>query len=234
MKKSKENKIYSFFPKSKSANVSASDFYANHLPTITQNSEPQSETDDDLKKENVILKSKVAEMEEKNDALNKANKKLRDDLTALKKLYNATCQSYVQKDLKVKLLAKKNVKSTHLFDSYKQVLGADTIKVLRRLDSSKRKDSTFVLRCMKKLCDNDEQLKNVRACGRKENTMLSPEKRKIIDEIFIERLANETTENTEFNERYVRLNGLINSAIHNMLRVSTVLFSEIIKFMSIN
>lgn len=74
---------------------------------------------------------------------------------------------------------------------------------------------------MKKICGNDD-LKSVRACGRKDNTILSPEKRKIIDDIFIERLAHFSIENTEFNERYVRLNGLINSAVHNMLRVSTV------------
>lgn len=216
--------IYSFFPKSKNSKVSPSDFYNNNMPTIAKEPKPQSETvitDENLMNENFMLKSKVAEVEKKNEELNKENKKLRDDLVALKKVYNATCQNYVQKDLKIKLLAKRNIQSTHLFDSHKQVFGSDTIQVLRKLNSSKQKDSTFVLNCMKKICGNDD-LKSVRACGRKDNTILSPEKRKIIDDIFIERLAHFSIENTEFNERYVRLNGLINSAVHNMLRVSTV------------
>lgn len=224
-----QTSLHSFFPKAKSLNVSSSEFYANNLPANVQPSNPPSDkvieiepTREQLKAEIGALKSKVLDLETQNVAMSTQNKKLRNDLIALKKLYNATCQNYVQKDLKIKLLAKQNISPIHLFDNFKQLLGADTLKALRKLDSSKKKDSTFVLTCMKKLCGNDDDLKNIRACGRKENTILSPDKRKVLDEILIERLANVTTDNAEFNERYLRLNTLINSAINNMLRVSAI------------
>lgn len=230
---SAQNSIYSFFSKSNNPNVSASEFYANNLPANVIKSKPQSDkgneivaTDANLKAEISGLKTKVVDLETQNKALSTQNKKLRDDLTALKKLYNATCQNYVQKDLKIKLLAKKNLSTTPLYDDFKHSLGPDTLKVLRQLNSSKRKDSTFILTCMKKLCGNDDNLRNIRACGRMENSILSPDKRKIIDGIFIERLSNETTENAEFNERYMRLNSLINSAVNNMLRVSAIEFTK--------
>lgn len=76
---------------------------------------------------------------------------------------------------------------------------------------------------MKKLFGNDEQLKHVTACGRKNKSQksnLSPQKRKILDDIFVERLAIEQIDNNEAQERYLRLNTLINYAIANIVRVS--------------
>lgn len=115
-------------------------------------------------------------------------------------------------------MKRKCVPQNQLFKRYKRVFGAATIRRLRAFDISKKKDSTFILECMKKLFENDEQLKNVSACGRKSN--LSPQKRKVLDDIFVERLAIEQIDNNEAQERYLRLNTLINYAIANIVRVS--------------
>lgn len=70
---------------------------------------------------------------------------------------------------------------------------------------------------MKKIYGVD-YLTNMSACGQKKNTL----EKKIIDELFAQRLANLPTEidSKEVNDRYQRLNSLINSVINNILRVS--------------
>lgn len=103
------------------------------------------------------------------------------------------------------------------FEKHKNVLGDTTVTKLRQLSDCKQKDSTFILKCMKKLYGVD-YLNQTSACGRQRN----PLEKKIIDELFVQRLANLSTmiEFDEVNKRYQRLNSLINNAINNILRVS--------------
>lgn len=116
-------------------------------------------------------------------------------------------------------MRRKCIPQNQLFKGFKSEFDASTIRRLRAFDISKKKDSTFILVCMKKLFGNDKQLKNVTACGRRKSN-LSPEKRKILDNLFVERLATEQIDSNEAQERYLRVNTLINNAIANIVRVS--------------
>ena len=114
-----------------------------------------------------------------------------------------------------------------MFERYKTVFGQKIIVQLRALDSSKKRDSSFILLCMKTLFGNVEQLKYVTACGHKnrsgqqQKSNLPPEKRKILDDIFIERLRSiEEIDEEMVQTRHHRLNVLISYAISNIVRVS--------------
>lgn len=121
---------------------------------------------------------------------------------------------------KLQTLRRNRVPRSQLFDRYKNELGQFIIDRLKLINSSRKHDSTFILECARKLFGNDEQLKSITACGRNQaNAHLSPAKRKILDDIFIERLSNEQIDEKEAKERYLRLNTLINSALRNMVRL---------------
>lgn len=125
---------------------------------------------------------------------------------------------------KLKKLKRNRIPNNTTFSRYKSELGQFTINRLKRIDNSRKKDSTFILECVRKLFANDKQLESVTECGRnsmmQRKTRMSPGKRKIVDEIFIERLSIDKIDETDVKERYLRLNSLISNAIGNISRVS--------------
>lgn len=54
------------------------------------------------------------------------------------------------------------------FENHKNKLGEETLEIIRRMNESKQKDSTFVLKCMKKIVDVGA-LPKLSACGKKRN-----------------------------------------------------------------
>lgn len=232
MKKSSANgKLYSFFPKVRQSTTSG-DFYDQKLPKVlkVQSSVQQMnlqligcENDDieRLKKENTTLKEELNNAKLQIDQLTKDNKKYHSDLVSLKKLYNTTCQSYVKKEMQLKILEKKQMPHAEidrpLYDSYNNTLGESTVQQLRVIGGNRNRDSTFVLTCMKSICEN-KNLKDFTACGRTKNGHMSPDKKKMMEDIFFERLINLQLDEMELNERHLRLNCLINSAINNISR----------------
>lgn len=157
-----------------------------------------------LKEENTHLKKELAEKE--------------TQLFDLQKKISCGVSWDCDNDLQTKLNRSKCTQELR-FENHKNKLGEDTLKAIRQLSDSKQKDSTFILKCMKKIFDVGD-LSKMSACGQKKNTL----EKKIVDELFVQRLANLSTEIEfkEVNERYQRLNLLINTAINNILRVSSV------------
>lgn len=178
-----------------------------------------------LKAENGELKVQLAKIKGENEKLTQQHRKMYCDWIALKRMSEANNKNYAQTILKHKLHARKSIPKPRLFDRFESEFDANTLERLKRIDNSKKRDSTFILECMRNLCRNKEQLKNVTACGRKNkakqhNSILSLDKREILDDMFIERLSIEKIDEVEVRERYLRLNTLINSAICNIVRVS--------------
>lgn len=162
-----------------------------------------------LRAENIKLKEKLIEMKAQNDLLNEQNKQLTDDFTAIKNMCG-------QDGLVIKLLEAKKIPTSQLFINKFAILGHETIAELEQLDASEQKDSTFVLKCMKKIFENDEcSLNTVSASGREKNAI----DKTTIDDLFIQRLANLNIEYKQMTQRYSRLNKLINSAKNNIIRV---------------
>lgn len=176
----------------------------------------------DIQAENDRLKVENRQLRVDCEKLRRQNQKIHQELLTLKRLYDLTDRSYTQRLLKLEIREQKNFREMGLFGRFVKVFGVQTINRLKKIDSSRKRDSSFILECMKIFCANDEQLMHASACGRMNKTNFPPEKRKILDDIFIERLAMEQIDDIEVHERYFRLNELINNAINNIIRVSLV------------
>lgn len=225
--KPQSNQIYNFFPKKARADVTISDFYSQNLPKIP--TEPIREkviennnSNDHFKKENEELKLKIKNLEAENEKLKSENKKYVSDLKSLKKMYNNACSLYVKKDAKINLLEKKLLPDHEIYENHIEMLGASAVNQIRKLNGSKRSDSSFVLKIIKKLYEGEiEKLKSKTACGREGKLPMSPSKRAAIDSLFMERLCQQDLKDGEMEVRYSRLNELINFAINNILRKSS-------------
>lgn len=173
------------------------------------NMDSQAKYIDDIVTENNLLK-------QENNNLKKELAETKIQLFNLQKKICAGLSWDCDVNLQTKLERSKCTKQLR-FENHKNKLGEDTLKKLRQLSDSKQKDSTFVLKCMKKIYDVD-YLTKMSADGQKKNML----EKKVIDELFVQRLANLPTEIEfeEVNNRYQRLNSLITYAINNILRVS--------------
>lgn len=228
--------IFHFFPKSaKPEVVSCSDFYKDNLPNSvkekpTAEKQAKAKTSEVLSLENEKLKSDLKDAHSKIEQLTKENTKIRNDLISLKKLYNATCRSNVQKDFKIKLLEKKFVKENGtnsansenkiMFEQHESIFDEQALVKLRSMNETKRNDSTFVLICMQTLYANSLSTLHLKSASGnyKEKTQISPEKREIISSLMLERLSTAAMDEEDANTRYLRLNDLINNAINNISR----------------
>lgn len=164
-----------------------------------------------LKAENAKLKEQLISMKAENERLYEKNQQLMDDFAALKNM----CSGNGQEGLIIKLLEKRNIPKMLLFNNHENVLGHKTIEELKQLDDSEQKDSTFILKCMKKIFEND-CLNNVTASGRAKTQI----DKTILDDLFTQRLAHVNIEYVRIIQRYSRFNRLVNSARNNILRVS--------------
>lgn len=70
---------------------------------------------------------------------------------------------------------KKIVPGNVLFNSFDDIFGEDVLKELRKLAGSKMSDSTFILKCMRKLYSESEVLKSKTASGTDGKSTVSPE-----------------------------------------------------------
>lgn len=231
MKLKRENiaPIYHFFaPQKRSTNDgSVNDFYATNLPQRRQIVSPKIEQainqetaqEKELKRENERLKLELQELQSKNQQLIKENTKYKNDLVQMRKLYNTAFRTYVKKDMQIKLLEKKVVSTGLIFDAHKNELGEKVLKKLRMLGGDRKSDSTFVLKCVRRLYEsNHDKLKKKSITGSADTETITPEKKQIIEQLFFERLSNERIEEDELQQRLSRLNNLLNSAIHNIQR----------------
>lgn len=239
MKRNKENyqknqKIFHFFKKSlKSPTKLASEFYTAHLLNANRTAELQTESihlnkksdeTNAFKSEIEGLKLQLNEEKMKNEVLSKANAKYKNDLTQLRKLYNEVCRTFVKKDLKIKMLERRCVSSEIIFDKYNDILGPAIIKKLRKLGDGSRSDSTFVHTCLQKLYEKDfDKLTKKSAMGSGKTELLTPTKRKIIEELFLERLTIENLDENKYMERFGKLNAHLNASIQNIRRLKVVL-----------
>lgn len=180
--------------------------------------------------EDIDEQTEIERLKAENAKLLKQNNQFVSELVAMRRMYNMTGQNFARERLKLKMREQKCYPEVRLFGRFEKLFGATTIHRLKMLEISSRKDSTFVLECMKKLFGNDERLKYISACGRKHKahklrkSILSPKKREIMDDIFIERLLIKQTDEIEINQRYFRLDELIKNAIDNIAQVSRANF----------
>lgn len=81
------------------------------------------------------------------------------------------------------------------------------LKKLRNLSDGRRADSTFVYKCVQKILENDIKIiSNRKTTGSGDILILTPEKKKIIEDLFMERLTVENLDGIVFTDCFNRLN----------------------------
>lgn len=224
-------KIFHFFNKSNKVsadkvNNSPSEFYNAYLPNINTTDTSQIEltysieqSDKTLKSELENQKSQLEEEKIKNELLSKENSKYKRDLTQMRKLYNEVCRTIVKKDLKIKMLEKKFTSPDIIYGKHKDILGQTVLKKLRKLSDGQRSDSTFVYTCLQKIYENDfNRMKNKSVTGSKNTEILTPEKKKIIEDLFLERLMIANLDENVYSQRFGKLHKHLNTSINNIRR----------------
>lgn len=149
---------------------------------------------------------------------------LEDELKNLIVKSKSTKQEYLnllnvnlQKDLEIRKL-KRNIEQNK-FASFETELSKDCLFELRSIGNSQKEDSQFVSVALSTLYKNDVQIIRAKCLSNRsknpEQSAISPEKRKILDRIFTERLSYISMVE---EERKNNLSKLIRNAIDNAIR----------------
>lgn len=175
-------------------------------------------------KENVEkIGLELEELKKKYLLLEEKNRSLVSDCRTLKKLLNESTKINLQKDIQIqKISSEKYSDSSNegLFVQFQGKFSEDTLKKLRSLGVNAGADSGFILKCVEFLYGDDlEKLKNRTASiPTNSKTPFTPEKQKIITEIYKERLLNLNISATEYNYRSSKRNDHVKNAINNLTR----------------
>lgn len=203
--------IRNFFEKSETVNKEKADkeidkFYKNCL-----NEEICSIV---CKKEKEEIKKKTIEIKEK---------------IALVESAIETCRSIMlEKDIEISKLQKetpllKDSQPEPMFNSFSNEFSREQINQMKSISTSNRGDSTFInftIKCL--YSGNLESLQNKTSCDRNDKstnkTAMTPHKKKVIMEIYKERLSNVAINLEEKNTREKKLNKLIKDAFVNITK----------------
>lgn len=211
--------VLSFFKKKKADFVK--DKVAQQIVQAELNENPQTSEREDEEKSNTA--HDVEYYRKKNVAMEK-------ELKYAKQLLRHTSALLLEKDITIKKLSEKNGEKSAaaqkmLFTKYANQFEDDELKIIRSSMPGAKNDSNFVLNIMRGLYKGNEmkKLKNRTATSRKnkgsEKHEISFEKKDLITEMFKERLTAEHQDDvTESSKRFKRLNDLLRSAIHNIIR----------------
>lgn len=157
----------------------------------------------------------------KNIALEKTNKDLRDDCKKLKKMFGASTEINLHKDLKIGQLEKLyNASSAELFSQFLGIFSQEDLLDLRKTPPGKRSDSTIVNKCILFLYKRN--IEEIACLTVKEKSkvkkVISPSKKTVISQILNDRLQSESITTLEFSERFANVNEHIRNAINNIAR----------------
>lgn len=155
-------------------------------------------------------KCKLQKCIERKNVLAEKLKNIKAKREQLKTAMNICADILKKKETKINFLKSSLVKtSTSLelvYTQFQDSFTDDELAILRSIDGSISSDSSFVLTCVRSLYKNDmERLKNISVTGRsrtkEQKNEMSPQKIKLITDIFGERLK---TMNLKSNERIQR------------------------------
>lgn len=152
------------------------------------------------------------------------------DLRNAKMLLKKTGALNLQKDLQIqqlkdqlRALQPEDVGDTNHLSNPEGKFTTDDLKIIRSVGPGASKDSNFVLKVMRALYNGAEKTKlhERSAAGKKHKgaikSGITPEKRKIVEEMLLKRISNEVgIEEAEFEKRFKLLNRFMRSAIHNI------------------
>lgn len=163
--------------------------------------------------------------------------KINETKETIKKIEDAiiSCRSIiVEKNFEIENLQKRLPEDSNpvsndapelMYTSYSNVFSCEQTTQLRSIGTSARNDSTFIIYAIRCLyAENIDSVRNKSACGKKvkrgekQKTMMTPEKKKTIENIFDERMRGSGLSILEQNFRKKQLNKLIKDALANITK----------------
>lgn len=223
--KSSDTKINHYFPqkKTKSELQNRAIFLKNRLQLESDSNSEVNEPNTNsrcidceqkiksLELELELAKKKIVELEKK-------NKDVRDDCKKLKKMYTASIEINLHKDLQINELSKQ---PGNLYSTFSKDLSVKALDSLRKIPSGKKNDSTTVKECLYHLHKNNLSILSKRGVfDRPEKNIkaISPLKKEIIKNLLIERVKSETVSSEEITIRSQKLDDHIRNGINNIVR----------------
>lgn len=190
--------------------ISGSSIGDNQSETREINEEKLKKELDEAKKEIIKLKKKVSVQKE--------------DIKLLKHSLNASNRLCVLKDIKIERLikeiqqTKKSEVQPFIFNKFETEINASTLKDLRSVPTGQKNDSTFILKLVRYLYENNHNVLLDRSVAGINKTAITPKKKKIIQDILQERVTIEEEEEVRIELRTARVGTLISDAIRNIVR----------------
>lgn len=162
----------------------------------------------DLIIENKLLKEENAQQKREIEELLSENNNLREILKKYTDFKNRN-----EKSTKTEALL--------YLEQYRNKISQNVLKELQEISGKQRNDSTFILKIMRDIYENINVLKNETAKGTDGKSMMSQDKRQLIDGMFRDRLLKENLSSLEFEKRFGQITKLINYARNNIMKVRT-------------
>lgn len=215
----KRNSITNYFPqtknviididKEKNGKKESEEFYEICLEQLT-------ECTMECQKEKEELKMKINELKEKIEkvegAIESCCSVISEKENEITKLQGQSSQNGANELNQPKIL----------FESFNDVFDAEQLNKLKSISKTDRSDSTFVCTVIKYLyAENLESIGNKTACGRNKKNhdnkeMMTPTKKKVVQDIYSERLCDIAVNLDERQKRENKLNRLIKDAFANI------------------
>lgn len=175
-----------------------------------------------LEKDNKELKyllNKSNQQNLKKDILlDKLNKQIENKNLLLEKCQNDVSEN---NNIENESSRKESCQNELLFKQFEGKINEDDLTRLRSLSDDKHKDSTFVLRCLEILYnENLAVLCEKRAKSTNTKQALSPEKRVMIENLFTERLKSINLSAQDHSARIVRFRTILSSGLSNIKKKS--------------
>lgn len=170
------------------------------------------------------LKIKLDRANEKIIELKKIVSTQKEDIKLLKHSLNASNRLCVSKDIKIEILIKENQQAKKskveaiIFNKFEGKINASTLKDLRSVPTGQTFDSTFILKLVRYLYENEHDVLLDRSVAGKNKPAITPTKKNIIKDVLRERVTIEEEEEVRIELRTPRVGILISDAIRNIVR----------------
>lgn len=146
--------------------------------------------------------------------MDKLNKQIENKNLLLEKCQNDVSEN---NNIENESSRKESCQNELLFKQFEGKINEDDLTRLRSLSDDKHKDSTFVLRCLEILYnENLAVLCEKRAKSTNTKQALSPEKRVMIENLFTERLKSINLSAQDHSARIVRFRTILSSGLSNI------------------
>lgn len=220
-KANEKDTINYYFPQKKvNEKKSREDFLKDRLNDL-QDSKEEKKCECYEKLQQIEIELEIAR--KKIEQLELLNSELKMDCKQLKKMYVASNEVNLHKDIKIEKLEKHSCpeEDQKIFSKFAINFDESTLSNFRKITPGKSHDSTIVNKCICSLYEhNILELLKIGVTNKNGKKVISPQKKKVISEVLTERVQFEETTTEEFNQRIAttKINEHIRYGIKNIVQ----------------